>query len=485
MESIGYYDSKVEITTFEDTITINIKKGKAITINSLKVPPEFSSFMRVKTQTRFKTKDFSQTKRTISRFLEENGYPDYKMDAKAVVDVDLWRVDIHFDVEKGQKRYFAHTDINNSSKIKEKLIVDALEYKEGELYDIKKVEKSYDNLYRMGVYENISILPNFENNSSKTPMSVSLIEGKTKDILTHIGYDTQDGLSGGVEYNDHNFFGDLRLLTIKAKGSLDRGYSLKTRLFQPSVVEDIGLGDEVSYSNWDYDSYEEQLLANRIYLSKKIFEGVHTLGFAIQKSNIESKSTLIEDSNYLINSIFYSAIFDHRDSPMDAKNGTYYNLYVENASKVIGSDIDYLKVEAEARYIKEYAPFVVATKLKAGVINNDVPIFKRLFAGGAMSNRGYEYRMVGESLDGYPLGGNSMIEGSLELRRYFMERFAVLGFVDSTMLSSQPNDFNGELYNSFGAGVRYLSPIGAVRFDLGIPQEGGEYALHFGIGEVF
>ena len=78
-----------------------------------------------------------------------------------------------------------------------------------------------------------------------------------------------------------------------------------------------------------------------------------------------------------------------------------------------------------------------------------------------------------------------MIEGSVELRRYFWDKFVVVGFFDSTMLSQEPNDFNSEFYNSFGTGIRYMSPIGAVRLDVGFPQKGGDYAIHFGIGEVF
>lgn len=483
MESIGYYDGKVDITTAEDTIYVHIKKNRAIKIHSLKVPDEFKSFMRVKVSDRFKTKDFTQTKKSISRFLEENGYPDYKMESKAVVDVDLYKVDVSFEIQKGEKRYFGMTDINNSANIDNKLIAEALEYKEGELYDVKKVEKSYDNLYRFGVFEGINIKA--DTNISKMPMKLSLVQGKTKSVITQVGYDTQDGVSGGLEYNDNNFFGDLNQLQIKAKGSLDRGYSVKSRFFKPQIIDDISLSDEVSYSDWDYESYEEKLLSNRIYLGKKILEGVHNLGILTQKSNIVSKSSLVEDGSYLINALFYSAIFDYRDLPMDAKNGTYYNFYIENASKALGSDIDYLKIEAKARYIKEFTPFVFASKLKVGAINKDVPIFKRLFAGGAMSNRGYEYQMVGEILEDYPLGGNSMMEGSVELRRYFWDKFAVVGFFDSTMLSQEPNDFNSEFYNSFGTGIRYMSPIGAVRLDVGFPQKGGDYAIHFGIGEVF
>jgi len=101
-----------------------------------------------------------------------------------------------------------------------------------------------------------------------------------------------------------------------------------------------------------------------------------------------------------------------------------------------------------------------------------------------MSNRGYEYRDLGEHSGKYPIGGLSMIDASLESRYYFTENFSGVGFIDSSKLSQEVNDFQGEWYMSYGLGVRYLSVIGPLRLDVGFPTSGG-FALHLGIGQVF
>ncbi len=56
--------------------------------------------------------------------------------------------------------------------------------------------------------------------------------------------------------------------------------------------------------------------------------------------------------------------------------------------------------------------------------SRDTNIQSHLFAGGSMSNRGYEYRDVGEHIEGDPIGGVGLIDTSIEIRRYFNSKFA-------------------------------------------------------------
>jgi translocation and assembly module TamA len=127
---------------------------------------------------------------------------------------------------------------------------------------------------------------------------------------------------------------------------------------------------------------------------------------------------------------------------------------------------------------------VLAGKIKVGTISEEIPPFKHFFLGGAMSNRGYEYRDLGDHAGIYPIGGLSVIDASFESRYYFSEELAMVGFVDSSKISQKVNDFSGQWYHSLGVGVRYLSVIGPLRLDVGYPTEGG-FALHLGIGQVF
>lgn len=115
-----------------------------------------------------------------------------------------------------------------------------------------------------------------------------------------------------------------------------------------------------------------------------------------------------------------------------------------------------------------------------------MPIFKHFFAGGDYSNRGYTYQNVGllDSRDN-PYGGLSMIDSSIEFEYNIYENIGLATFFDSTMLSRKANTFNEKFYNSAGVGVRYYTPIGPLRIDLGFPLQKGGFVFHIGIGQVF
>jgi len=485
--SMGYYKAKVYAKTKKDTIIIRLIKNRPIKIKSISMNNEFKRFALFKKGKRFRTRDFTETKKKIIRYLEENGYPTYTMKAKALVDLDLYQVKINMKVDKGTERYFGETDINNSSKIDNELIDEQIKYKDGELYDISKLEESYDNLYRLGVFDTIQMQPDFNDTNKTTDIDIVLEEGKTKEFTSHLGYDTYEGFRGGGEYIDHNFFGNLREFKLGAKLT-QKGYKAYTSFYDPRIfkyfVDNLSFRNELNYQNWRYDGYDEGLMVEKVTFGKRFLHLDHFFGFQIENNKIESDNGELLSGSYLINSLFYRLVVDERDSKMDAKNGYYTSMYIEKAMTQLASDIDYLKILAEGRYIKEFDPFVLAFKTRFGWLSQDTPLFKHFFAGGAMSNRGFEYRDLGPHYDGDPIGGVGMIDSSLESRYYLTDKFALVGFIDASTISQEVDRYNAHWFRSYGVGVRYISIIGPLRFDIGF-REPYKFAIHLGIGEVF
>jgi len=485
-QSMGYYKAEISSKVTDDTIILNIKKNKPIKIKSIAMDKEFKQFALFKRKKRFRTTDFTQTKKKITRYLEEHGYPTYTMKSRALVDLDLYQVDINISINKGGKYYFGQTDVNNSSKIDHELITEQIMYEKGDLYDISKLEESYDNIYKLGVFEKITMEGDF-NKSNNAPIDIVLEEGETKEVTSQLGYDTEEGARGGVEYIDHNFFGNLREFKAGAKIA-QKGQRLYTSLYDPKIVlpwlGKLSFRNELSYQNWEYDGYDEALTVERVTLGREQFNLDHFFGFQLERNRVTSSNDEILSGSYLINSLFYRLVIDERDSLMDAKNGYYTSLYVEKAMRELSSEIDYLKILAEGRYIKEFDTMVLASKVKLGWLSQETPVFKHFFAGGAMSNRGYEYRDLGPHYNGDALGGVGMIDTSLEGRYYLSEAFAVVGFMDASTISEEVDNFDSDWYRSYGLGMRYLSVIGPLRLDVGF-QEDGDFALHLGIGQVF
>ena len=120
----------------------------------------------------------------------------------------------------------------------------------------------------------------------------------------------------------------------------------------------------------------------------------------------------------------------------------------------------------------------------------DLPQSERFYAGGDTTVRGFALDQLGvrhtppdpvhDTIDsnGFPLGGNGLLVLNAELRAPVAHGFGVVGFVDTGNVFSDVSSIDVmELRTAVGSGVRYKSPFGPIRFDLGfkvhrLPGEG-------------
>ncbi|MGH8159001.1 MAG: autotransporter assembly complex protein TamA [Rhodanobacter sp.] len=112
-----------------------------------------------------------------------------------------------------------------------------------------------------------------------------------------------------------------------------------------------------------------------------------------------------------------------------------------------------------------------------------LPPLLRFFAGGDRSVRGYGYQSIGPlNSEGRVIGGKSLLVASTEVEHYFTRNWGMAAFVDAG------NAFSGVDYQpkiGAGLGVRWRSPVGMIRLDLGTPIHNSQahgIELHLVIG---
>ncbi len=146
---------------------------------------------------------------------------------------------------------------------------------------------------------------------------------------------------------------------------------------------------------------------------------------------------------------------------------------------------------------------VWATRARVGAIIADasaaVPISERYFLGGSTTLRGWgRYQVAPLTPDGLPVGGRAMLDTSTEWRMTLRGSFGAAFFVDAGNVWSAAEGLGaGRIRVDAGPGLRWISPLGIVRADLGIqltPIEGLQVAgkpearkwrIHFSIGHAF
>jgi outer membrane protein assembly factor BamA len=191
---------------------------------------------------------------------------------------------------------------------------------------------------------------------------------------------------------------------------------------------------------------------------------------------------------------------------LDARKGYLFNVHAEQAGRLMWGSYNYWAANGEARF---YVPvgnlFVFAQKMNVGGLepqsglDANIPFFKRLFLGGATSIRGWgRYEVSPLSGSGLPLGGLSMLEGSSELRMPLKGKLGAVAFFDYGNVWADSWHFDlGDLHYAVGPGLRYLTPVGPARIDLGYQvnpidnllvngkPQARRWRVHFSIGQAF
>jgi translocation and assembly module TamA len=108
--------------------------------------------------------------------------------------------------------------------------------------------------------------------------------------------------------------------------------------------------------------------------------------------------------------------------------------------------------------------------LAQGAGQYSLPPDQRFYAGGSGTVRGYRYQSVGpQFLDGNPIGGTAINAGQAEYRQRIGQSLGFAVFLDAGQVSQDVNPLDSTLRFGAGAGVRYYTPIGPIRLDIGVP----------------
>lgn len=231
-----------------------------------------------------------------------------------------------------------------------------------------------------------------------------------------------------------------------------------------------------------------------------------------------------------ISSVTNSVIRDTRDDPLDPGRGTFIAVDGEIAGRAIGSEVGFGKTLLQGfvyRRIPGARRVVVAGGARLGLarglprelarlgddgqplfgpdgeplvdVVTDLPAAERFFAGGDNTVRGFAQDRLGEpaTLDrnGLPTGGNALLIFNTEVRVPVWRGLVAAAFVDAGNVFLRVSNLDlAEIRGAAGFGVRYLSPIGPIRVDLGFKlspmtfangTKESRTALHITVGQAF
>jgi outer membrane protein assembly complex protein YaeT len=458
--------------------------------------------------------------------LRDHGFPYAKVATGEDAATNPKEVSLKFTAEPGKIAHFGPVEISGYKSVSENIIRRQLTYKPGDLYRRSVIQDSQRRLYSMELFQfaNIEAL-NVEVQPDDVPTRVTVAEGHHQRVNFGVGYGTEEKARVDTEYHHVNFFGGARSAGAHARySSLDRGVRVdftqpyvfrpqfsftgegqQWRTFTPAY-RSVTSGGKATLTHrrnqrtsWALSytaEHDTSFIADNVLLNLTLRNDLIALGFDPRTNSQDG----------VLNAIGFDMQHSTADNLLNAHRGYQLAFHAEQAGRFLPGTFNYYALTADGRhYLPVTDKITLASRVQAGNIHPygqdiNVPFSKKYFLGGATSIRGWGRFEVSPLLSGsgLPIGGNSMFAFSEELRAMLRGKLGGVLFLDAGNVWAQSSDVNlSDLRYAVGPGLRYQTPIGPIRFDIGFqlnPIDGllvngapqrRRFRVHFSIGQAF
>ena len=495
----GFYESNVSHKFASDGIHVSIQENRPIIIKSIEINSDLdlSEEITLSENSRFRAKDFSETKHNIKMLLLTQGYCSPELSTKAYLDLETYSATIKIKLEKRKVCHFGKITIETKSEtMDDDIIRSRLHFEEGDVFDIGKIKESYESLYALESFDQLN-LDYSRNLYNKKPVNI-----KYKEIEKHIhtrmglGYATDLKFQAKLYAEYKNFHGNGKKILLDGLFS-SKQKIIENRFFVPHFFSIKGyhldFQNSVGYSEEEgIHPFDEKKLYEKFYISHSSSEWYNSSGVGFER--IETFNSLKNDQTNFLIYPFIRIVYDKRDSKLNPKEGIYFSHEMEYGLPYSLDNTSYLKYLEELRLIYTMKDITLSTVGRIGsieVYKNNLPESKKFFAGGAFSNRAYGYDQIGitkSTKEHEDLGGFTLANLSVEANFPIYKSIRGAVFTDNTMVSDNQGiwEFSNNVITSVGLGFRYLTPIGPFKIDMGVNVHNkDERAVHFQVGQSF
>lgn len=465
----------------------------------------------------------------ILDYLADHGYTRAAANWKAMPAISDHQVDLEFSVQPGTQERIERIVVLGNEHTRLGLVNRELLFHEGEPISQSAVQESQRQLYNLGIFNQVQITPQDEpdSNTGKT-LLVGLEESRRWILGYGGGFEVQKLGSNEPqgEYKESPRLSlDLTRLDVGGRGqtfsmggrlsNIDTGANMGYLIPRLANRDDLSLRisglvdrsrDVLTFTADRKEasvSVEKRFSASALLIGQYSFRRVEALNIS---SKISAQEIPLLSQPALVGMFGGSFVDDHRDDPSDATRGIYTLVDAGVSWQDFGSRANFLRFTGQnSTYHALGNHLVFARKTQFGVISpygslytitvpatdgtpasvirtNSIPLPERFFMGGSESMRGFSINQAGprDPDTGYPIGGNALFLNSLELRTFFAQRrlglvvFEDAGNVYSTIRrmhllkinQSSPEDLDYTSH-AVGLGLRYKTPVGPIRFDVG------------------
>ncbi|QGY42291.1 BamA/TamA family outer membrane protein [Maribellus comscasis] len=412
---------------------------------------------------------------------------------------------IRYKITPGPVCNFGETTVTGNKHVSETFIRKQFEYEEGELYNKSLLTETRQSLYHLQLFRVVSVLPQKDPQTRQSPIPVKLYveEAPRVDTKFGVGYGTEDKFRTFVDFSYLGFLGTARRINLYAKHSALEPYYISLKWTQPQILNKngsislnpfISSNSEPGYNTRTYGVNVPLTYSFNSRLNSTLTYYLENVEQEIEAGDPDFEDTESEKFPYNKSGMLLSTVFSTARPKFSPERGVSMSFGFKFNGYVFGGDFSYTRLWGDIRTYRKIGDWILALRVMAGGINSSnengfIPVEDRFYSGGSNSIRGWNRSELGPRREsGSPLGGKSIIETNIELRYPLFWRISGVAFFEGGNVWTGSYRYKlNDLGYAAGGGIRVETPIGPVRFDVGLPVWNQKRSPQFfiSVGQAF
>jgi translocation and assembly module TamA len=445
--------------------------------------------------------------------LRDDGYALAVVSAPVAYEVpDAHVLDVTFKVDAGAQYRIGTINLVGLDRVRESYVRRHISVQSGDLYSFRRIDETRQDLLKLGVFATVTVheaaTPEAD---GRMPLTFEVRERKRHAVTALAAWSSDLGGSLGATWSDRNVFGGGEQLNLSATAlnlggtiSTDIGYDVLAQYVKPDFLQrDQAIQFSVRALHQNLEAYDQTALIAGTLVTRKL-SSIWGVGAGVTWT----REQIIQEgvtTYYTLLALPVSAKYDTTglSNPLlDPLHGVRATLSITPTESYGGEHSGFVVMQANAATYLDLGAFaggregrtVLALRGLAGTMAGagqfSLPPDQRFYAGGPSTVRGYAYQSVGPTFaDGSPQGGTAIQAVGAEFRLRFGQTWGAVAFVDAANVTANSRPFQGPLSVGVGAGVRYYTIVGPIRFDVAVPTERtpsqDRYVVYIGLGQVF
>jgi outer membrane protein insertion porin family len=473
-------------------ITITINEGPQYTIRKvslegdlIKEADELYKALKITEEKVYNREVIRSDTLKLSEIFANEGYAFADIFPQIKEDDREHTVDITYRISKGKKVKFERIEITGNDRTRDKVIRRELEVVEGGYFSAQKLQRSAQNLHRLGFFEDVQVNTKKGSSGDDMILDINVKERSTGMISLGVGYSSVENAMGILQVSETNLFGRGQLLSARVSVS-SKATRYTVSFTEPWLFgKPLLAGIDIYDWEYEYDEYTKDSLGGKLRfgfpLGLDFTRGsvIYTYDDAEILDVLETASQEIKDmeGENVTSSMTFRVVRDSRDRLFNATRGSVNVVSVEYAGGVLGGDNYFTKYHVRSAW---FFPFfwdsAFSVQGRWGFVEQrsggKLPVYEKFRLGGMNTVRGFDYGSISpidpDTSD--RIGGEKMMVYNLEYRFPLIKDQGVVGivFFDAGNVFTKDEDYTfSGIRMGAGGGIRWYSPAGPLRLEWG------------------